>query len=159
MSKPKKWGLSLLTVFVSLVVLGSFVDDPEPRNEAAEREAIMHRLIAEAEQKMLLTGDQKTVAISGIEGYPEVSSASIGQSENHLYLVVVVKPNTSLRVAKNMGDNFVRMVKTFGPDTSPGKVIGSGTYNYHIKVKVDTPTIKTIASGLKENDDTGIVWE
>ena len=128
----RKWGLSLLAVFVSLAVL-----------EAAT----------------LLTNDQRDTAIGGIEGYPEVVSASIGQADNHLYLVVVVKPDTSLDVARNMGDNFVRMVKTFGPDSSPGKVIGRGKHHYHVKVKVTSPTIKTIASGYKSNDDTGINWE
>lgn len=128
----RKRGLSLLAVFVSLAVLDA---------------------------STLLTNDQRETAVSGIEGYPEVFSASIGQAENHLYLVVVVKPDTSLRAAKNMGDNFVRMVKTFGPDTSPGKMVGRGKYHYHIKVKVTSPTIKTIASGYKRTNANGIDWD
>lgn len=106
-----------------------------------------------------ITTDQKSLVIDTIKGYPEVVSASMGQAESHLYLVVVVKPGTSSNVARNMGDNFVRMVKRFGPDTAPRKEIGHGKYNYHVKVKVLSPTIRTLVSGYKADDDIGIAWE
>lgn len=114
---------------------------------------------AVAESVETITTDQKSVVIDTINGYPEVVSASMGQAENHLYLVVVVQPGTSLSVAKNMGDNFVRMVKRFGPDIAPRKEVGHGKYNYHIKVKVTSPTIRTMVSGYKEDRDTRINWE
>ena len=81
-----------------------------------------------------LTSEQKNVAIQVIKEYPEVRDAAISQEGKELSLVVVVDYSTSTTKAKNLGDNFVRLVKTYGPEKSPGKEIGEGMFDYLIGV-------------------------
>lgn len=37
-------------------------------------------------------------------------------------------------VAKDVGDNFVRTVKTLGPEPAPSKEIGEGDFDYFVTV-------------------------
>ena len=102
------------------------------------------------------TASQKDMATSAIEQYPEVINSRIGQSGMKLSLVLIVFPTTSISRAKQLGDSFVRMVKTFSPDTSPGKLIGQGRYDYMIGVYY--PNEQQVALGAKVGGARSLSW-
>ena len=87
---------------------------------------------------------------------PGVLEASISQDGKRLSLGLVVRPETTQDRAQELGDNFLRLVKTFGPEALPGKEIGSGTFDYAITVAYADGT--TIANGAKEPNSTRITW-
>lgn len=89
-------------------------------------------------------------------GKTEVDEASISQDGKRLSLGLVVRPETTQDKALELGDNFLRLVKTFGPEAMPGKEIGSGTFDYMITVAYADGT--TIAQGAKKSNATQITW-
>ena len=104
-----------------------------------------------------LTESAKDLAISSIMGYDEVSGAEIKQDGRDLSLVVIVGCATSEDVAKDLGDNFVRMVKSFGPESAPtGKDIGKGEFDYLVGVYCANEN--QIALGAKNRSSTHINW-
>lgn len=104
----------------------------------------------------VVTAQEKQMAIDMIKGYEEVTDAGISQENGTLSLVVFVKYGTSKEQAKEMGDNFVRLVKTFTQDISPEKEIGEGIYDYMIGVYY--PNEKKIAIGAKSSIGRNITW-
>ena len=103
-----------------------------------------------------LTSEQKNLAIQVIKEYPEVRDAAVGQDGKELSLVVIVDYATSIERVKNLGDNFVRLVKTYGPEPSPGKEIGKGLFDYLIGVYY--PNEKLAAMGAKASFSDHISW-
>jgi hypothetical protein len=103
-----------------------------------------------------LTEEQETLAIQSIRGYTEVLDAAVGQDGRTLSLAVVVAVATSKERAKELGDNFVRLVKSFGPDEAPGTDIGDGDFDYLIAVAYPDETI--IARGAKSRGSSRISW-
>ena len=104
----------------------------------------------------LLAKSQKSMAISAIEQNPEVLDAAIKQKNDVLSLVVVVSYRTSKSRAKNLAEAFLRMVKTLGPDTNPGKDVGRGVYDYHLGVYF--PNEKNLVRGFKASSNYWITW-
>ncbi len=104
----------------------------------------------------VLTQEQKSLAIDSIMGQTLVRDAAISQEGRNLNLVVVVNAAASEEYAKEVGENFVRLVKTFGPEEAPGKDIGEGLYDYLIGVY--TPSEEQIALGAKVRSSTRITW-
>ncbi len=96
------------------------------------------------------------MAVPSIQEYVEVRDAAISQDGDTYSLVLVVDRATSTERAKELGDNFVRMVKSFGPDDSPGQEIGSGTYDYLIGIYY--PDGEQVALGAKSRISTRITW-
>lgn len=103
-----------------------------------------------------LQAEAKQLAIMTIEQEVEVIEAAIGQSGKDLSLALVVMPGTDRPRAQNLGDNFVRLVKTFGPEDPPSKEIGRGTFHYLITVA--TPDEKIIAQGAKVSFSPRLTW-
>lgn len=103
-----------------------------------------------------VTAQEKKMAIDMIKGYEEVTDAAISQKNETLSLVVFVEYGTSKEKAKEMGDNFVRLVKTFTKDISPEKEIGEGIYDYIIGVYY--PNQKEIVIGAKSTIGRNITW-
>jgi hypothetical protein len=99
---------------------------------------------------------EKAAAIQAIMEQPGVRGAAIVQRGRDLSLAVVVNYGTSEDYAKNVGDNFVRLVKTLGPDTPPGKDIGRGSYDYLISVA--EPNKHMIAQGAKGRNAPNLTW-
>ena len=66
-----------------------------------------------------------------------------------LSLVLIVNPSITKARAKEMGDNFVRMVKSFGAGPSPTKIIGRGIYDYMIGVYSPYDKSNPIVLGAK----------
>lgn len=103
-----------------------------------------------------LTQQQKTLAIQAIKDHPSVRDAAVGQKGKQLSLAIIVDYATSKERAKELGDAFVRLVKTFGPEPDPGKMIGKGTFDYLITVA--TPDQRVIVQGAKVSFSEYISW-
>jgi len=98
----------------------------------------------------------KSQVITLIAEYPEVREAAISQQGETLSLVVIVNRTTSKWRAKEIGESFVRLVKTFSEDTAPSKKIGSGIYNYLIGVYY--PGSVEVVMGAKVDIAEHITW-
>jgi len=85
-----------------------------------------------------------------------VHEASISQDGQRLSLGLVVRVETTRDNAQELGDNFLRLVKTFGPEALPGREIGSGLFDYEITVAYADGT--RIAQGAKDANGISIAW-
>ena len=106
--------------------------------------------------KETLTDRQKQQAIGTMMGKRLVNEALISQDGQRLSLTLVVRVETTQDNAQELGDNFVRLVKTFGPEPLPGREIGSGIFDYEITVTYADGT--RIAQGAKNSTDITIAW-
>jgi hypothetical protein len=106
----------------------------------------------------LMTTAEIETAVSGItRGFPEVLDAAISQEGDDLSLALIVGDATSEAHAKELGNSFVRMVKTFGPDYTPEQALGRGAYSYAIIVA--RPDGSPIVEGAKGRSGTRISWQ
>ena len=103
-----------------------------------------------------LSEDARWMATDTISQYDEVIDAAISQEGAKLSLALIVRNGTPERRAKELGDNFVRLVKTYSPDDTPGKEIGQGLYDYVVGVRsIDGDDI---AMGAKVATSPRITW-
>ena len=98
----------------------------------------------------------QTIVISTIMGNPEVLDAAISQDGRTLSLVLIVGSATNKEYSKQLGDNFVRMVKSFSQDDPPGKTIGKGMFNYLVGVYY--PSGDLVVQGAKVTIADRITW-
>ncbi len=87
---------------------------------------------------------------------PLIRDAAISQDGNDLSLVLVVGNAINEQHAKRLGDNFVRMLKSLGPDDPPGQDIGAGKYNYLVGVYF--PDGQRLVQGAKSSNSQRIAW-
>ncbi len=106
--------------------------------------------------KETLTDRQKQQAIGTMMRKRLVNEASIAQDGQRLSLGLVVRVETTQDDAQELGDSFVRLVKTFGPEALPGREIGSGIFDYEITVVYANGT--RIAQGAKDSTGIRIAW-
>jgi hypothetical protein len=144
---------------VGVVIVGSIaavIFVPEEEEDALDGtpSAIVRPSIPRATS---LTDAQETVAVAGITGNGEVVDAAISQAGSSVSLVIVVNRATSVSRAKELGDNFVRLVKSTGPDDPPGREIGSGSFDYLITIAY--PDERTVAQGAKARGAGRISWQ
>ena len=95
------------------------------------------------------------MVISQMMEYPQVRDCSVSET-GITSTFVIVGAATNAATAKNLGDNFVRMYKSFSDDDPPARSIGPGKYNYLIGVY--TPTEEKIALGAKVKAAERITW-
>ena len=100
--------------------------------------------------------DIRDGALVSIKDYPRVRDAAIGQDGNKLSLVIIVDYATVPSYAQQLGDNFVRLVKSLLRDGDVGKRIGTGEYDYLIGVYY--PNEKQLAMGAKAKSADRISW-
>jgi len=103
-----------------------------------------------------LTECAKDLAVSEILSYPDVLGAAVGQDGIILTLAVVVAFGSGASVAKDVGDNFVRTVKSHGPESAPSNEIGKGDFDYLVTVVY--PDRTEIARGAKISSSPRIIW-
>jgi hypothetical protein len=96
------------------------------------------------------------MAVNAIMDDPAVKDAAITQEGRTLSLALIVGEATSEPHAKEIGERFVRLVKTFSKDTAPGKEIGDGVYDYLIGVYY--PGRIELAMGAKVAPARSITW-
>jgi hypothetical protein len=130
-----KWA-SQIIVFVSLLTaLGCGSEGPPPPE---------------------ITQEEMSLAIEEIESDPIVQDAAIQQQGRTLSLAVIVTSGTSRAEAKEVGDRFVRLVKTLSKDAPPGNDVGAGIYDYLIGVYY--PGQVEVVSGAKASIARSITW-
>ena len=100
--------------------------------------------------------DFKSLAVHEIKRSPRVRDASVALDGRTLSLVIIVEYATNESYAKQLGDNFVRLVKTFSDDDPPGQKIGRGTYDYLVGVYY--PNEKRLVLGAKSRAADHISW-
>ena len=120
------------------------IGSPEPTQTRAPR------------LKETLTNRQKQQAIGAMMRKRLVNEALISQDGQSLSLGLVVRVETTQDNAQDLGDNFVRLVKTFGPEALPGREIGSGFFDYEITVTHADG--RRIARGTKDSTSIRIDW-
>ncbi len=104
-----------------------------------------------------LTKATKEFSLATIKQHMEVRDAAITQKGRKLSLVLIVNFGTTEARARVLGDNFVRLVKTFSKEEqAPGKDIGAGVYDYFIGVY--DPNEREIALGAKVDFARRITW-
>jgi len=141
-SKQSNWvGIVVLLIFIVVVMyLCGFFNTGEKSKVQIEE----------------LSSEAENMAIESIKEYSEVTDAAITQKNNTLSLAVIVRYGTDKEKAKEMGDNFVRMVKSFSKDKEPTKEIGNGIYDYIIGVYY--PNHQEIVTGAKSSIGRFITW-
>ncbi len=130
----KKWHLVIAVLSIVLLAISCGPTTPPPE----------------------ISDDAKSMAIDGIMGYDRVRDAAILQDGRKLSLVIIVDYGTSEEYAKQLGDNFVRMVKAFGPEPAPGKIIGEGMFDYLVGVYY--PNEELVVMGAKVSFSDHITW-
>ena len=103
-----------------------------------------------------LSADVKAAVMASIKAYPEVRDAAVSQKGDQLSLVLIVGFATNTQRAKTLGENFVRLTKSLGPDRSPGKEIGKGIFDYVIGVYY--PDESQVVLGAKSRTAERISW-
>ncbi|MEA2045452.1 MAG: thermonuclease family protein [Euryarchaeota archaeon] len=91
-----------------------------------------------------------------ISEYDGVQDAAIVQDNATLSLALIVDYGTSESYAKELGESFVRLTKSFSPDVGPKNEIGPGIYNYLIGVF--RPDGTKIVLGAKVSFARRITW-
>ena len=148
--KLKNVVVGVLAVVVITVVMSILMAEYSPQNPSATPAPPTQTRAAS------FTDNQKDLATSAIEQSPEVIDSHITQSGGQLSLVLIVSYGTSVARAKQLGENFVRSVKTFSPDENPGRLIGQGRYDYMIGVYY--PNEKQVALGAKAATARNVAW-
>ena len=102
--------------------------------------------------------DLKDLVLQEIKNRSLVDDAAIGQDNCNLSPAIIVSPATNEAYAKELRDYFIRLTKSFAPDSPPpSKEIGKGVYDYLIGV-YDVYTNKEIAFGAKASNAHWITW-
>ena len=100
--------------------------------------------------------EEKLEIINTIKEENNVIDAVLTQQRSNIKLVLTVENKTSKERAKELGESYIRLVKTFSRDINPNKKIGKGIYNYF--VRVNNPNKEIIITGIKENTAEFITW-
>ncbi len=100
--------------------------------------------------------DVKSLVIISIKGYDRILDASIYQKGKVVMIILIADYGTSKQYARRMGDNLIRMLKSFSVDSSPNNRIGPGIYEYHVKVTM--PSQKILAEGVKLDIGHNLKW-
>ncbi len=142
--------LTVLVIIVALVAGGG--DDPQasPSHEPAVREA------TPTPKSLTITVGTKSQIERTVEEYAGVRDALVTQDGDDVSLVLVVDYALNEARARQLGDNFVRLTKSLGPDDSPGGSIGTGKLNYLVGVYY--PNENRVALGAKAKHASSISW-
>ena len=171
-----QWLMIASGILVGLILLITLVDIPEDNtsargdsaSESSDRAAVAPEPTRTATpmpkptptpaptQSIALSDFTKQSAIDGIQEYRLVRDAAITQEGHDLFLAIVVNPATNEQYARELGDNFVRMVKALSQDDPPGREIGKGIYDY--RVGVFYPDQTQLALGAKVRFSPTITW-
>ena len=104
-----------------------------------------------------ITKEEKHKATQKIKHQNEIIDAVIMQNDAKVKLVLTVKEGTTKERAKELGESFVRLIKTFCRDPNPNKEIGIGVYDYMIEVYY--PDKNELAIGIKVCMNKSISWK
>ena len=104
--------------------------------------------------------DAKKLAIETIIAQHQVvTDAGIEQDGHDLKLVVLVIRGTLESAAREIGENFVRLVRSLGPGKSLSKKMGEvGQTLYDYRLAVCASADLCFAQGVKNSSSTNIYW-
>lgn len=100
--------------------------------------------------------EEQNLAIESIKENPDIVDAGIAQENDTISLSLIVSEATDTEKAKELGDSFIRVVKTFSQDEQPSEAIGSGIYNYIISIGYQNKPDTII--GAKAKISENITW-
>ena len=100
--------------------------------------------------------DARRLALLEIESRAGVRDAAVSVEGNQ-YSLVVVAYATSESYARTLAEDFVRLLKSLGPDDSPGKEVGRGKYDYVVGVYY--PNEEPLALGANASTAGSISWQ
>ena len=150
-------------VALALIILAIkfFLGSDKEQGEKAEPKKPDQVAEQEAEPIYPLIPDQLfKIAVDAIKEHPEVGDAAVSQKGRDLSLTIIVNQSVSEARAKELGDDFVRMVMTnTGSDfenAPEGKQIGSTRYAYLIGIYLADET--QVALGAKAPAAKWITW-
>ena len=144
--------LTVLVIIVALVVGGE--DDGEPKASPSREPAV--REATAMPKSLTISANTKSSIVTTIKGYAGVRDAAVTQEGDDVNLVLVVDYAISAQQARSLGDNFVRLTKSLGPDAAPGAAIGPGELNYLVGVYF--PNEDRVALGAKAKHTSAISW-
>lgn len=101
--------------------------------------------------------EEKLAAINSIKQKDKVKDACITQDCENINLSLTVDYKTSKERARELGENFIRLVKINSTDINPEEKIGIGFYNYVISVLY--PDRQEVVRGTKACNTESIAWE
>ena len=138
------------------VPVRAIVNNPEgTRSAAPSRESGVTNTCA------LYPPDIEAIVVESIMQHAVVRDAALSQRDCALSLVLMVNSAITEVAARELGDNFVRGVKSLGPrgaqDESLGIEIGRSQYDYQISVYASS-TQEPIARGAKVAMARRIRW-
>ena len=157
MSSAKWVALTILVVVMTFAVACGDSDDqgtsaglPTSRGETDSNPVHPNVLLD-------ITDVQQRQSLREITDYAEVVDATLVQSGISVTLDLIVGSVVSEERAKELGDQFLRIVKRRGPDHRPVNQLGTGSLDYAITVF--HPGELQIAKGTKGRMATQISWE
>lgn len=100
--------------------------------------------------------DGKSIVYSVVNEQLLVRDSHIEQDGCRLYLAIIIGHAANEDHAREVGDNMVRLTKSFGPGPAPSREIGKGVYDYIIGVY--RPDKTPIALGAKDRSARRILW-
>ena len=103
-----------------------------------------------------LVAETRGLFLSSITGYPEVEAATLTEDEGQVGIVLMLESTTHVGVAARLGDNAVRMAKSFLEPGTVGKQVGKGAHEYIIEVYRSDG--EPIAKGRKSKGSKDIRW-
>jgi len=161
----------LFLILIIVYIIASHIEEPEVKKPVRPKNTVVKS--AEPERTTVKSTETKKttekpdidpevqkmyekMAIDVIKEYNLVRDAAISKDGDIFNLVIIVDYSISKEYAKNLGDGFVRSLKTFFDDTPPGKEIGKGKYNYIIGVYY--PNGKEVVMGAKASSSPRMSW-
>ncbi len=146
-----------LTVLVIVTTVGVACGGESDEGKSGADSAKAFAPSLQARAPGVINEVQERRAIRALTDYNDVTDAALSQSGTTLSLVLVVAEDVSSDRAKELGVQFVKMVKFHGPDIKPVQSIGPGNLDYVITVTY--PDEEKIAKGAKNRIASVITWE
>jgi len=146
-----------LTVLVIVTTVGVACGGESDEGKSGADSAKAFAPSLQARAPGVINEVQERRAIRALTDYNDVTDAALSQSGTTLSLVLVVAEDVSSDRAKELGVQFVKMVKFHGPDIKPVQSIGPGNLDYVITVTYSDE--EKIAKGAKNRIASVITWE
>ena len=146
-----------LTVLVIVTTIGVACGGESDEGKSGAGSAKTFAPSLQARAPGVINEIQERRAIRALMDYKDVTDATLSQSGTTLSLVLVVAEDVSSDRAKELGVQFVKMVKFHGPDIKPVQSIGPSNLDYVITVTYSDE--EKIAKGAKNRIASVITWE
>ncbi len=146
-----KW--KFVTIVLALGLMSMACEIPE----TDERPTPRPKPTATAAPAPPSVDDAAAMAVPSMMAYARVRDAAVSQDGKTLSLVLIVDYATDPSYTQQLGDNFVRLMKSLLQDgETSSERIGKGKYDYLIGIYY--PNEKPVAMGAKSRVADDISW-